>query len=334
MIAALLAAALVLAAPQPQHVIHGDRTAGGIRIAHSTPADVKKLFGAPSTSRVTSSRSCLQSWKGARLAVTFFTFEDKPCVRGVALIVTVTGRRGVAHRDRPPRRRPGRAAAVALSEGPPADGLRRRQRLLARDPAGLRRGRRRRLSRPARADEGRPRGRARGAQLRLRLDGRRGGVERLPAGRRPAALGQPLVRTRSRQERRVWSDPDARQVEPVGVPAGADGRVGGDEPVRVLEAGEAERLELRRRRPEQPFGVQLDRERGRARPVLRVVGRRSRASSRAGARRGRSRTCRPRRAAPRARARSRRRCASAARRGCGSRCRCSGRAPRREALER
>ena len=41
---------------------------------------------------MTSARSCLQSWKGARLAVTFFTFEDKPCARGVALIVTVTGR--------------------------------------------------------------------------------------------------------------------------------------------------------------------------------------------------------------------------------------------------
>jgi hypothetical protein len=90
-IAALLAV-LVLAAPQPQHVIHGDRSAGGIRIARSTPADVKKLFGAPSTSRVTSSRSCLQSWKGARLAVTFFTFEGKPCVRGAALAVTVIGR--------------------------------------------------------------------------------------------------------------------------------------------------------------------------------------------------------------------------------------------------
>lgn len=91
MIAALLAV-LVLAAPQPQHVIHADRSAGGIRIARSTPADVKKLFGAPSTSRVTSSQSCLQSWKGARLAVTFFTFEGKPCVRGAALAVTVTGR--------------------------------------------------------------------------------------------------------------------------------------------------------------------------------------------------------------------------------------------------
>jgi hypothetical protein len=90
-IAALLAV-LVLAAPQPQHVIHGDRSAGGIRIVRSTPADVKKLFGAPSTSRVTSSQSCLQSWKGARLAVTFFTFEGKPCVRGAALAVTVTGR--------------------------------------------------------------------------------------------------------------------------------------------------------------------------------------------------------------------------------------------------
>ena len=165
------------------------------------------------------------------------------------------------------------------------------------------------------------------AELAPLLVRRRGGVERLPV-RRLAELGQPLVRTRGREARRVGLDPDARQVEPVGVPAGADGRVGGDEPVRVLEAGVAERLELRRRRPEQPLGVQLDRERRRARPVLGVAPSRSRASSRAGARRGRSRTCRPRRAAPRARARSRRRCASAARRGCGSRCRCSARGQR------
>ena len=39
----------------------------------------------------------------------------------------------------------------------------------------------------------------------------------------------------------------------------------------MLEAGVAERLELRRRRPEQPLGVQLGSERGRARPVLRVA---------------------------------------------------------------
>ena len=92
MIRALLSVALTLTAAPAQHVIHGDSTAGGIRIARSTPADVKKLFGAPSTTRVTSSRTCGQSWKGARLTVTFFTFENKPCARGVALIVTVTGR--------------------------------------------------------------------------------------------------------------------------------------------------------------------------------------------------------------------------------------------------
>ena len=92
MITPLLAAALVLTAAPPPHVIQGDRTAGGIRIARSTPADVKRLFGAPTTSRVTSPRTCGQSWKGARLTITFFTFEDRPCVRGVALIVTVTGR--------------------------------------------------------------------------------------------------------------------------------------------------------------------------------------------------------------------------------------------------
>ena len=92
MIRALVTVVLALTAASPAHVIHGDRNAGGIRVARSTPADVKRLFGAPSTSRVTSSQSCLQSWKGVRLAVTFFTFEGRPCTRGAALIVTVTSR--------------------------------------------------------------------------------------------------------------------------------------------------------------------------------------------------------------------------------------------------
>jgi hypothetical protein len=88
----LLATAAAARAAAPVNVIHGDRSAGGIRIARSTPADVKRLFGAPSTSRASSAQSCLQSWKGVRLAVTFFTFEGKPCSGGVALIVTVTSR--------------------------------------------------------------------------------------------------------------------------------------------------------------------------------------------------------------------------------------------------
>ena len=73
-------------------VIQGDRNAGGIKIGRSAPADVRRLYGTPSTSRVESTHSCVQSWKGVRLVVQFFTFEGKPCARGVALIVTVTGR--------------------------------------------------------------------------------------------------------------------------------------------------------------------------------------------------------------------------------------------------
>jgi hypothetical protein len=92
MIRALLALSLALTTAPGEHVIQGDRNAGGIRIARSTPADVKRLFGAPSTWKARSAQDCLQSWKGARLAVTFFTFEGKPCTAGVALIVTVTGR--------------------------------------------------------------------------------------------------------------------------------------------------------------------------------------------------------------------------------------------------
>jgi hypothetical protein len=75
-----------------EHVIQGDRSAGGIRVGRSTPAQVKRLFGAPSTVRTPFPQSCVQTWKSARLKVEFFTFEDKPCTKGVALIVTVTGR--------------------------------------------------------------------------------------------------------------------------------------------------------------------------------------------------------------------------------------------------
>jgi hypothetical protein len=88
-VAALAASAFAAAG---EHVIQGDRNAGGIRIGRSTPANVKALFGAPSTTRAPFAQSCVQSWKSARLAVEFFTFEDKPCTKGVALIVTVTGR--------------------------------------------------------------------------------------------------------------------------------------------------------------------------------------------------------------------------------------------------
>lgn len=91
-VVALAAFAGAAVAATDVHVIQGDRNAGGIKIARSTPANVRQLFGAPSTSRAVSAQSCLQSWKGARLVVHFFTFEGKPCAKGIALIVTVTGR--------------------------------------------------------------------------------------------------------------------------------------------------------------------------------------------------------------------------------------------------
>ena len=97
-------------------MIQGDRSAGRIRIGRSTPPQVRKLFGAPSTVRRPFAQSCVLSWKGApNLAVEFFTFEDKPCTNGVALVVTVDGKSGVANGARPPRRRHGRAGAEALS---------------------------------------------------------------------------------------------------------------------------------------------------------------------------------------------------------------------------
>lgn len=91
---AVLVTAAAASAATPTRVIHADRDAGGIRILRSTPADAKRLFGAPSSVRATSPQSCRLSWKAARLAVEFFTFEAKPCTQGVALIATVTGRTG------------------------------------------------------------------------------------------------------------------------------------------------------------------------------------------------------------------------------------------------
>jgi hypothetical protein len=88
-VVAVLAVAGTAAADIGEHVIQGDRSAGGIRIGRSRPSQVSRLFGLPSTMRTPFAQSCVQSWKGAKLTVEFFTFEGKPCVDGVALIVTV-----------------------------------------------------------------------------------------------------------------------------------------------------------------------------------------------------------------------------------------------------
>ena len=111
-VVAVLAVAGAAVGATPVHVIQGDRSAGGIRIGYSTPAQVKALFGAPSTVRRPFAQSCVLSWKAAKLSVEFFTFEDKPCDDGVALVVTVTGR-------------PGWRTAFGLRVGDPAARLRK-----------------------------------------------------------------------------------------------------------------------------------------------------------------------------------------------------------------
>ena len=95
LVAFLVALALAGAAfgAAPEHVIKGDRSAGGILIGRSTPQQVGKLFGPPSAIQTAAmGRTCNQNWKSASLVVEFFTFETNPCSKGVALIVTVTGR--------------------------------------------------------------------------------------------------------------------------------------------------------------------------------------------------------------------------------------------------
>jgi opacity protein-like surface antigen len=91
---ALAALAGAASAAAPVHVIQGDRNAGGIRIARSTPADVKQLFGPASSGRTSSAspQSCVRIWSALRLEVEFFSFESNPCLRGVALTVTVRSR--------------------------------------------------------------------------------------------------------------------------------------------------------------------------------------------------------------------------------------------------
>ena len=76
-----------------EHVIQGDKSAGGILIGRSTPSQVRQLFGAPSAVQTAAmGKTCKESWKNAGLVVEFFTFETNPCLKGVALVVTVTGR--------------------------------------------------------------------------------------------------------------------------------------------------------------------------------------------------------------------------------------------------
>jgi hypothetical protein len=87
-------------------------------------------------------KTCKENWKSAGLVVEFFTFETNPCIKGVALVVTVTGR--VAWRT-----------GLGLRVGDTAARVRKfypraslktaswRQWLLARDEEDLRRGRRR-----------------------------------------------------------------------------------------------------------------------------------------------------------------------------------------------
>ena len=92
-IAVVLAVAGAAFAAAREHVIQGDKSAGGILIGRSTPAQVRALFGAPSAVQTAAmGKTCKQNWKSARLGVEFFTFETNPCTKGIALVVTVTGR--------------------------------------------------------------------------------------------------------------------------------------------------------------------------------------------------------------------------------------------------
>jgi hypothetical protein len=94
---AVLAVAAVAAASAwaaDVHVIQGDKSVGGIRLGRSTPDDVRRLFGPATSARQAgpAAQSCVRVWEKLKLEVEFFTFETQPCLRGVALIVTVRSR--------------------------------------------------------------------------------------------------------------------------------------------------------------------------------------------------------------------------------------------------
>jgi hypothetical protein len=74
-------------------VIQGDRTVGGLRIAHGTLADARARFGAPSATRREPPYACVASWRRLGLTVTFVELSGgNPCRAGVALEARVTSR--------------------------------------------------------------------------------------------------------------------------------------------------------------------------------------------------------------------------------------------------
>ena len=154
-----------------EHVIQGDKSAGGIRIGRSTPPQVKQLFGAPSTIRTTASaQSCVQTWSGREARRGVLHLRGQAVHEGRRPDRDGDGEGRVANSARPPRRRHGRARAGALPARASEDRRPGRQRLLARDEADLQGGRRRLVSGTPRADEGRQGVGSRRSYLRLRLE--------------------------------------------------------------------------------------------------------------------------------------------------------------------
>jgi hypothetical protein len=78
-------------AGSPQHVIAGDRSAGGI-LAGQKASVTTTLFGEPSGYRTLGPYTCVMTWRKIGLTVEFLSVDEHPCTNGTVNEVTVNQR--------------------------------------------------------------------------------------------------------------------------------------------------------------------------------------------------------------------------------------------------
>jgi hypothetical protein len=91
LVAALVTVGAARAEPAP-HVLHGDTSVGGLRVARSDLADARARFGAPATTRRVQAE-CIASWRGIGLTLAFLELSGgDPCRAGSLVRATITSR--------------------------------------------------------------------------------------------------------------------------------------------------------------------------------------------------------------------------------------------------
>lgn len=77
----------------PVRVISGDRSAGGLVIARTTPPQAIAKLGKPGVQRPEPPYSCVLSWKAIGLTLNFIDLNGKhACKTGALIVATITNR--------------------------------------------------------------------------------------------------------------------------------------------------------------------------------------------------------------------------------------------------